>query len=70
MQNIENSKYPLFNGEYEILTSLGEGTTSKVFKVRSLTDPKKCFALKLLREEYLRREKDAIEAVENEIRIL
>ena len=38
---MENNKYPVFNGEYEILTSLGEGTTSKVFKVRSVSDPKK-----------------------------
>ena len=56
MQNIDKLKYPLFNREYEILTSIGEGTTSKVFKIRSLADPKKCFALKLLREEYLRKE--------------
>jgi serine/threonine protein kinase len=67
---MQAQKYPIFNGEYEILESLGEGTTSKVFKVRNIKEPKKQFALKLLREEFLKREENAIQAVENEIRIL
>jgi serine/threonine protein kinase len=46
-------KHPVFNKKYEILSSLGEGNTSKVYLVRSLEDPKKQFALKLLREEFL-----------------
>jgi serine/threonine protein kinase len=46
-------KHPVFNGEYEILSSLGEGNTSKVYLARNLKDPKKQVALKLLREEFL-----------------
>ena len=63
-------KHPVFNGEYEILSSLGEGNTSKVYMARSIQDPKKVVALKLLREEFLQRDVDSIKAVENEIQIL
>ena len=49
---MNTTKYPVFNGEYELLGSLGEGTTSKVYKTRSLKDSK-MVALKLLREDYL-----------------
>ena len=57
-------KHPIFNGEWEILQSLGEGNTSKVYLVRNLADPKKLQALKLLREEFLQRDTDSIKAVE------
>ena len=63
-------KHPIFNGEWEILQSLGEGNTSKVYLVRNLADPKKLQALKLLREEFLQRDQDSIKAVEQEIQIL
>jgi serine/threonine protein kinase len=63
-------KHPIFNNEYEILSSLGEGNTSKVYLARSLTDPKKQVALKLLREEFLQRDADSIKSVEQEIQIL
>ena len=60
-------KHPVFNNEYEIVSSLGEGNTSKVYMARSLNDPKKVVALKLLREEFLQRDQDSIKSVENEI---
>lgn len=63
-------KHPIFNREYEILSSLGEGNTSKVYLCRSLKDPKKKIALKLLREEFLQRDSDSIKSVEQEIQIL
>ena len=71
-QNVaqKKNKHPIFNEKYEILSSLGEGNTSKVYLVRSLADPKKQFALKLLREEFLNRDKDSIKSVEQEIQIL
>jgi serine/threonine protein kinase len=56
----------IFNGAYRILKLIGEGHTSKVYKARSLKDGKMA-ALKLLREDYLQKEEDAITAVENEI---
>lgn len=58
------NKHPIFNDKYEIISSLGEGNTSKVYLIRSLEDPKKQFALKLLREEFLNRDKDSIKSVE------
>ena len=45
-------KHPIFNGEWEILSSLGEGNTSKVYAARNL-NTKETVALKLLREEFL-----------------
>merc|ERR1712110_427469 len=63
-------KHPIFNNEYEIMSSLGEGNTSKVYLCRSLADPKKQIALKLLREEFLNRDENSIKSVEQEIQIL
>lgn len=66
----QKQKHPIFNKEYEILSSLGEGNTSKVYLVRSIKNPNKQFALKLLREEFLQRDKESIKSVEQEIQIL
>jgi len=63
-QTKKQMKHPIFNGEYEILSSLGEGNTSKVYLARSIKDAKKVVALKLLREEFLQRDKDSIKSVE------
>ena len=49
------------------MSSLGEGNTSKVYLARSIADPKKQVALKLLREEFLSRDADSIKSVEQEI---
>ena len=57
-------------GKYEILSSLGEGNTSKVYLVRSMKEPKKQFALKLIREEFLQRDENSIKSVSQEIQIL
>jgi|TARA_B110001450_G_scaffold137808_1_gene129321 serine/threonine protein kinase len=59
-------KHPIFNNEFEILSSLGEGNTSKVYLAKSLKDGHKV-ALKLLREEFLQRDADSIKSVEQEI---
>lgn len=63
----KKQKHPIFNNEYEILSSLGEGNTSKVYLCRSIADPKKKIALKLLREEFLQRDGESIKSVEQEI---
>jgi len=68
--SVTKSKHPVFNKEWEILSSLGEGNTSKVYLCRSLKDPKQKIALKLLREEFLQRDGDSIKSVEQEIQIL
>jgi len=62
-------KHPIFNNEFEILSSLGEGNTSKVYLARSMKDGRQV-ALKLLREEFLQRDADSIKSVEQEIQIL
>merc|ERR1711868_187416 len=70
MESSSSSKHPIFNNEYEIMQSLGEGNTSKVYLARSINDPGKTVALKLLREEFLQRDQDSIKSVESEIQIL
>lgn len=67
MDNTQKQKHPIFQKEYEILSSLGEGNTSKVYLVRSIKNPEKMYALKLLREEFLQRDKESIKSVEQEI---
>jgi serine/threonine protein kinase len=67
---MNKQKHPIFNGEYEILSSLGEGNTSKVYMARSLEDKDKIVALKLLKEEFLQRDSQSIKSVEQEIQIL
>lgn len=61
--------HPIFNGEYEIIKSLGEGNTSKVYLARHLQTHAHV-ALKILKEEFLRRDNDSILSVHNEITIL
>ena len=63
-------KHPVFNGQYEILKSLGEGNTSKVYAGRSLQQPDRFVAIKILKEEFLRRDEESILSVQNEITIL
>lgn len=60
-------KHPVFKGEHEIVSSLGEGNTSKVYLVRSIKEPKKQMALKLIKEEFLQKDKKSINNVEQEI---
>ena len=36
----QTQKHPVFNDKYEIISSLGEGNTSKVYLCRSIENPK------------------------------
>ena len=49
----DSKVHPIFNKEYEILSSLGDGKTSKVYLCKSIKDTDKKVAMKLLREEFL-----------------
>ena len=70
MQSANNTQaHPVFNGKFEILKSLGEGNTSKVYLGRTL-DTQEYAAIKILKEEFLRRDEDSILSVHNEITIL
>lgn len=62
-------QHPIFNGEWEILKSLGEGNTSKVYMAQNQKD-KSIVALKIFREEFLTRDSESIKSVEKEIEIL
>ncbi len=69
-QSSSQQQHPVFNGQYEILKSLGEGNTSKVYLGRSLANPASTAAIKILKEEFLRRDEGSIVSVQNEITIL
>lgn len=67
--NTTKAAHPIFNGKFEILKSLGEGNTSKVYLAKNIEDHS-TFAVKILKEEFLRRDEDSILSVQNEITIL
>ena len=70
MEASDEKEHPTFNKEWEILKSLGEGNTSKVYMARHKDDKKRIVALKIFREEFLTRDSDSIKSVEKEIEIL
>lgn len=68
-ENTQKQQHPIFNQKYEILKSLGEGNTSKVY-LGKLIGAESYVAIKILKEEFLRRDQDSILSVHNEITIL
>ena len=63
-------KMPILNGKYEMLSTLGEGNTSKVYLARTLDEPKHYVAVKILKDDFLARDQDSRNAVVNEVVIL
>lgn len=64
-------QFPVFNNRYEITKSCGEGNTSKVYIARDKNASTETFvAIKILKEEFLRRDQESIISVNNEIKIL
>ena len=61
---------PIFNSKYQMLNTLGEGNTSKVYLAREIAEPKSLVAIKILKEEFLARDQDSRNAVANEVYIL
>jgi serine/threonine protein kinase len=60
----EKTKWPIFKGQYEIIQNLGSGNTAKVYLARSLKDPSKLIAIKIMKTEYLRRSSKIIKNIE------
>lgn len=67
--NSHRQQHPIFNDKYEVLKSLGEGNTSKVYLGKAVGQ-ESYVAIKILKEEFLRRDADSIISVHNEITIL
>jgi hypothetical protein len=63
-------RMPVLNGKYEMLSTLGEGNTSKVYLAQTISDPRHYVAVKILRDEFLSRDEDSRKAVVNEVVIL
>jgi serine/threonine protein kinase len=69
--NLPQRKYPIFKGQYEIIQSLGNGNTAKVYLARHIFDPTNKIAIKILRDEFLKGNDSAnTKLVEQEIQIL
>ena len=67
----DKQRYPIFKNQYEIVKSLGNGNTAKVYLARRLNDPTKKIALKILRDEFLRgNDNTNTRLVEQEIQVL
>lgn len=69
MAMLPRKTHPIFNGQYEVIKSLGEGNTSKVYLGRHVENGTFA-AIKILKEEFLSRDKESIRSVHNEITIL
>ena len=69
MSQTTRQQHPIFNQRYEILKSLGEGNTSKVY-LGKVIGTENYAAIKILKEEFLRRDQESILSVHNEITIL
>lgn len=63
-------KMPVLNGKFEMLSTLGEGNTSKVYLAQTIEEPRFYVAIKILRDEFLARDEDSRKAVANEVYIL
>lgn len=68
--NTTPQQHPIFMNKYNIKSSCGEGNTSKVYLAEELDYPHKVVAIKILKEEFLRRDSESIISVNNEIKIL
>lgn len=66
----EAIQYSIFSGRYELLKKLGDGSTSRVYLCRKLSNPRKKFALKIFRHQYLQNKELGITQIEEEIKIL
>ena len=62
--------HPILNDKYEVVSSLGDGKTSRVYLCRDVKDQKIKVAMKLFRDEYLTKNPKNKKTVENEIQIL
>jgi len=62
--------WPIFKGEYEIIQNLGSGNTAKVYLGRSIKEPSKLVAIKIMKTEYLNRNAKIMKNIEQEIQIL
>jgi MAP/microtubule affinity-regulating kinase len=70
MDNKQLPQMPVLNGKYAMLSTLGEGNTSKVYLAQTIEEPKQYVAIKILKEEFLARDEDSRKAVVNEVVIL
>ena len=66
----ETKEFSIFNDKYYITKELGEGSTASVYLCESIRDSSKKVALKILKKEYLKKDKKNADSLVNEIAIL
>lgn len=62
-------KYTILNNKYKMIKLLGEGKTSKVYLCEHLRNAAKKVAVKLIKQEFLDSNADAIADIDSEITI-
>lgn len=50
----------VLNGEYDLMSLLGNGKTAMVYLAKSIKNPKEQVAIKILKRKFLQREKEAL----------
>jgi len=50
----------VLNGEYELLSLLGNGKTAMVYLAQSVKNPSEQFAVKILKRKFIQKEKEAL----------
>ena len=50
----------VLNGEYELLSLLGNGKTAMVYLAQSVKNPSDQFAVKILKRKFIQNEKEAL----------
>lgn len=64
-QSTDNT--PIFNNEFQILKKLGSGSTANVYHARSIIEPTKEVALKIIKNKWIEETKDALTTIQKEI---
>lgn len=63
--------HSIFNENFNILQALGQGQSSKVFLLEDIKNPKRKFALKLIKDEFLIHDGNhSLNAIKQEILVL
>ena len=70
METQSTNRMPILNEKYDILQTLGEGNTSKVYLGQKRSEPFEYVAIKILKDDFILRDEDSRKAVVNEVYIL
>lgn len=62
--------HPILNGKYFVKRKLGDGITARVYLCESVNDSGQQYAMKVMRDEFLKKDQRNLKMVQNEVSIL